>query len=370
MSSIKYRNQQHSWNKGQWTDYFVSISLPETIPGFTGTTLDRLKGAAAFFHENGFDTYSGIELTAAANLNRDDTPVSNSRQTRTYSAISSHYSDYREIAQELQMPLIHLLRIESGSNRSNLHQTRGYEIKDGMLVKERDEIVYPDLKISKSDWQEGITLPLPNEYDFETAKLFGIYWGIAALPKTDVSPTLILSGPESLEDTLRQEVKPLMESIHNIRVLGTDQSDEDPVYVKRGEDEIILQGYFLARTSRALTSFLTTEHDFPEAGEGRAKKHLPNIPWSRDNIDGFVMGLVLVRGNDGSYDTGHGIVDHMEINGEGNYRKELSSLLTVRQFGHGAPYLREGRNSWSIKLNRAPTLHFRELMRQRNAKSD
>ncbi|MBW2993258.1 hypothetical protein KY317_01655 [Candidatus Woesearchaeota archaeon] len=372
----KYSNNWSELEIPEWEEHFQQRGIRE-IPYFNGTVFSKAKDAAYFFAEQGIHDFSGIELAVITSLDEWGKDNAHRILSVLYAELSRHYkTDYYEEIEELQMPAIHLLRIETKNYKGNLHACKGYEINsNGKIVAKISEPIY-EITISCEDWQEGLRLPLPDEYDFKTAKLFGFYWGLGSLVSSGRNSTdVLLSGKESVRNLLEREVMPLMGTIHGIRIREYDQKDEKKIIL--GDSEVDLNGYSIYKASMALVSFLSNEHRFPlrkskrKQGESRRihKNHLPNIPWTDETIDGFVLGLIKSRGNDTTYfykrDKYPDVyIESLSINGEGRYVDELSELLTKREHMHSISKRKEcnKRGYWTVNFNKNAVLHFRRLM--------
>jgi len=371
MNCHKYSQNWRESSQAQWEDHFRAKGITESIPSFSGTIASRAMDAGYFFASQGFHDFSGIELAAIINLDKWGPDTSAHCSAKLYGTLSERYAAYRKEMDELQMPAIHMLRIETGNHRGNLHMWKGYAVNQtGRLVDKILSNPMFDLEVSSEDWRQGIRLPFPNEVDFRVAKLFGFYWAIGSMCEQGKNSHLLsLSGKDTIKDVLVNEVTPLMQEVHNIHVWDDDQQKRQVTFANT---QASVGGYILNKTSFALTSFLMKEHNFPSATKLRRdlgvrrqpKDHLPNIPWNDETIDGFIVGLIKSRGHDGTYTYARGTAKKLEnldvisIRGNGEYYKELEPLLQRRGYGYSVGFQR---NSWVIFLNTQPTLHFREL---------
>jgi hypothetical protein len=351
------------WDEKHWKTYFRERGIRSKIPSFNGFEISKAKDGALFFADHGIHDFSGVELAAITHLEKWSHLSSSQIMAVTYGAVSHHYSRlYSEEMNDLKIPAIALLRIDTGNYFGNLPECLGYETnpKGQLLEKVSEKLL--EIDTSLYDWKESLRLPL--EFDLEVAKLFGFYWGLGNMyPFTKVSHGMMLSGKEIQREFLLDTVKPLMEKTHNIKVGWEDQSERGEVLL--GNSFVDLSGCYLRKTSKALTSYLSNEHRFPSQGNKdrttnrNEKPHLPKLPWSDEIIDSFVLGLILSRGNDGTYNCGGAPIERIAINGEGEYGRELDALLTVRGHGHSK---QEKNNKWVINLNKKPTLYFRSLI--------
>jgi len=370
------------WNSAKWRDYFEKRGISEAIPRFSGTIVEKAKKGARFFASVGYNSFSGIELTAIMYPDQFgiDERTSRSLHASVGGEIRRHYLRFSRIKAELQMPYIHFLRIETGNNRSNLHELRGYEIQDGVLVKVRGDVIYPDLIISGYDWAEGICLPKPEDFvgerGFELGQLFGYYWCAGTLfHGRGNTYTTTISFTEDTRESCEQEAGSLMQSIHNITMWDKDNWDPESGPVQIAGIDLELKGCALYKTSQVLAFYLMG-HRMPfenQPGKSgktlnlnvyqRKPKHLlPEIPWTEDTLDGFVLTHIKRRGNDCLTPTKEGAIplDRIDISGEGDYGVQLSGLLTAMRYSHSL-IPREKKGGWVLHLYQEPSSKFRGM---------
>ncbi|GEM_PF-6419048 len=349
--------------------HFLERGLKD-IPHFQGRVIDKVVNAAHYFAENKVHDFTGMELAALISPEEWKTEAAKLSAV-TYQAISRYYpQEYKTEAKKIGMPAIHLLRIEVGSNKSNLHELRGYSIVKNKLER-TDKDIYPLLQTSASDWLEGITLPKSSEINIETARLFGYYWGIGTLMKS-ATPSkyycLFLSNGKKYIQVMEEKVKPLMQKVHNIKYWDAEEKYQRTIMLDNKQRN--LEGIIFRKTSLALTSFLATEHHFPYIKNKKSfwkrqqKNNLPKIPWTNETIDSFILGLIEVRGSNLSpekYTSNTFKVSDLEnisFNGEGNFGNLTSALLNLRGFDHN---LKMKNNEWTIELKKEQALYYRFL---------
>jgi len=229
-----------------------------------------------------------------------------------------------------------------------------------------------DIRISSNDWQEGLRLPI--DYTYEVAVLFGFYWSLASPNQNRSSVNIVFSAEADLHDVLFNEVQPLAELIHNISMW--DHSDDNLKKAQYGEAEVEYREATLTKSSLALSSFLINEHNFPNPIENRKKArkdrngryrttgpkeripkdHLPNLPWTKRIIDGFIIGYLIGRGHSGTYHCKKRTRVKYDIHGNGPWAQELHKLLTDRRHSHCKPQTihinKSGNENWVISLTR------------------
>jgi len=353
----KQKEDRYTWNVKKWGAHLTEKGLSKW-PDFTGTARDKALAAASFLAEKGIHDFSGIELTALARWQDLCTKgnLEHGWVSAIYAALSDHYhnvyaEDYETIRAD-GIPAIHLLRIETDNYQGNLIEVLGYRIQDKRIRKVSDPI-YPTLVFSPEDLQEGIHLPFPDDYDFQTAMLFGYYWGLGSSVPTSTSlAELCIAAPYKIKTLMESEVRPLIEKTHYITLRKGSQSTASKDYPPKRD----AKGLSYHKKSRALLSFLITEHNFPKPSKREDKRrkpkyHLPNLPWSRELVNGFTLALINSRGL---------IRDRVYINGEGPWNQEFRSLLHQHNYAHFSNSRKP--NSWRIRFDEPSSEYFKEIM--------
>ncbi len=334
---------------------------------FEETLKSKLLDVGKLFCEKGFHDFAGNDIAALLYCDRwGDEAETNSFLAMTYATLSSFYRNQKEIKQELSIPYIHFLRIETGNNKSNLHKLKGYEIENNKLVKTSDKLIYPDVKTSSFDWKDGVCLPLPDEIDFDVAKLFGYIWAAGAITNNKKgNPALSFSGKEKHRDIFENKVKHLAEKIFNVPFVINNNAVS--VY-KKNDRDVKFKGIVLERGSNAISSFLESEHNFIHS-----EKHgndLPKINWNDENIDGFLAGYIQIKGGFSSYTfkkNTNWVADSTRIYGKGHeLADKISALLTIRNHSYYGPYknYKSRKDDWVIGLNKEPTLYFKKILKK------
>jgi hypothetical protein len=335
-----------SWTRKEWLKYLATQGIKGKIPPVQGTILERAKKAAEYLQQAGFHTFSGIELAWLSNQDTWTEEKARNHLAMLYGALAHHYRKENSAALQADIPAIQVLRIEVGAYQGNLHRWLGFVDMDkgALLPLPRDYYTPPKgLRISPGDWQEGITLPFPEEITPAHAKLFGYYWGagnISAHNKTGLN--VVLSVRREKKEILEHKVKPLVESIHNTRV-----------ELKKGKDEVGGQTWeenLLVKSSLALATYLHSVHGLPiesaiKTRNGRKRKNrLPKLPWEdREIVEAFLQGIVELR-------KGEHEDRYVKFYGEGAYGRQLVRYASKHGFGLHGPYEREGKipGKWQI----------------------
>lgn len=358
------REDWRSWDSIRWNQYFQRRGMDYEIPILVGSYQERLVNSAKILVNNSINDFSGMELAAIANMGKWEKSNTNSLIAGMYQILSRRYKD-DDSRSKLGIPAIHLLRIEVGAHRGNLHTCLGYEISDGKLVKTGD--AYYDIGVSKDDWMEGISIPLPSTHGNDFAEMMGFIWGLGSISSRKQNvPTFSISAKSAKYDLLLNEVRPKLESAHTMKVRYIDSGD---IFVKLADREFNANSVGLTKGSVALTSYLENFHGMPvenrskNAISRKPKSGLPNISWNAETIDNFVLGLVKTRGgfhdsvtkragNEWTYGLSY-------ASGEGSYSKDLSDLLTSRAITHNLQF--KGA-SWRLQIGPRYSAHLESML--------
>ncbi len=340
-------NEWMSWQKGEWRAYFKKHGVKAKLPELKGTVVERAFEAAQFLTDNGFKTFSGIELAALANLDNWTAERSRAHLAMLYGETARYYVEEGRSIPEI--PAIQLLRMEVGAYQGNLHRFLGYEMTpDGQLIetpKAIQSLKIPGLEVSADDWQRSICLP--ECCDEETARLFGYYWGAGTIVKHNgITGSLVVSVRKSKKAILEKRVKPLIERVHGLEVKSNHKTEDNYRDKKRK-----IERNYLCVNSAALASYLHKEHGMPwgtqrkEEVKRRIRKHkLPNLPWHSELINAFLIGLLEVRARMSA--------GRLILQGTGDYGIGIGKLLREQnQYSYSGPHFREN-SLWYIEFNR------------------
>lgn len=373
----KYQRKNKSgifdWDNQMILDYFreKGIGEDEIMHNDSHHSLcSKVYGAAELFKEHRFNNFSGTDIAMLVYIDKWGRTEEKSRGILAgiYQFLSKYYEknlpEQKQIANKINMPCIHLLRIHTGNNRSNLHKIYGYDIDDSKLVKTGGPI-YKDVISSPNDWQNGVRLPLPEGIDFDIAKMLGYIWAsgfISVFPKVSAYPkghiNLFLSGKEKQEQLFHDEIKPLADKIFNVEFNIAKQSTEN---VQVDDDIVDFKGVLLYNHSQAIAEFLVKIHRFP-IGKKDDIPCLPDISWNKTAIDGFLTGFIDVKRN-WSYPNKN---DRLRLWSKGEQLgKSIDDLFTQGDYGHSLPLLKKRKkinNEWFMYLHKSTILHFKELM--------
>ncbi|MBI4146954.1 hypothetical protein HY489_06495 [Candidatus Woesearchaeota archaeon] len=359
----------YQWSSEQVNNYLTGKGIfDEELNDVSRETqlIDKIKAASRICAKAGFQSFSSSDIAMIVFKEQwgceqtDELCCRRLRRQISYS-IADHYKERRSELKKLRMPCSHLLRIETGCNRSNLHRLQGYEVNDTELVKVSDRVVYPGINISSFDWQEGICLPLPEEVDGNIARLFGYIWATGRLRKKGGAHELGLAFREKSRDLSLNYVKPLAERTFNVefgvRDNKMDVQDNTESYSVLPREYASLEGLVLHKGSRAITSFLHKAHNFPFA-TGRVST-LPDIAWTTETMNHFLLGIIQVASLDRSYDGKH-INTSVWAHGRA-YEKKLAALLELAGHSFSGPHYGRPSGFWKIILNKSSAMYFKEL---------
>ncbi len=367
----KYGEESISeWDREKVKSYFQSIGITD-IPSFSGNVMERMLEGARFFAQHHYHGFSAAELAALIFLNDGWSPE---RAIGFQRAVANHIKrryktvDMESLQRELgDIPVTQLLRIETGNYEGNLHELMGYVIDEGKLVKAFERKEYPLLRISREDWREGIRLPTPEETDQEYAAWFGLFWAIGNISRlSDRSYNVVMQINASRGEGVEEIVKRLTKKLFNIDMWSYPYEGRD---IERGGTTLSYSGTVLTKASMALSSFLMYHHNFPCKNRGRTpervpRPHLPSLNWTKEILDGFIIGIMLGRGRDAHYEYSYPyrkrmVKDTIFLHGKGTYGHNLSRLLSMMDVRHHIRHRK--RSNWIIYFHEEETAYYRRL---------
>lgn len=324
-----------NWSSQEWVEHFRKNGIGiDTLASISGSNeQERMISAAGVLTSRGYHTWTGQEVIAAANLGHltGEGVTLRNLVKRGYRILEKRYSSSAEAASQAGIPNVHLLRLESGTNGSNMLNILGYEFDNGTLLKS-GAALFPRVLASEEDWREGVYLPTDRDFlgeeAFDFARLMGNYWAAGALSKKDVSYQLpsrefvMCARGDSKQERLVKFTKPLMEKVHNFKVLVREQ---ECTFKTNDGKTISAGGYNLKKRSSAFASWLTTVHNFPTP-DNVHDQTIPRIPWTRETALGFIGGYSEFNGN---FEKSTGGTPEVLIWGKGReFADEIARVLT------------------------------------------
>lgn len=350
------------WNREQISSYFTGKGLDVEPYQTKGSVLDMTVEAARKFATRGFHDFSTLDI--AMFIGQDEwgqsEPHSRYLIANVYKAVAAYYRQTGgiEAAEDMGMPVMHLLRAQTGSHhpRCNLHQLMGYELEDGKFVKTGDR-VYSGMKASPADWQEGVSVPFPGDLDYDTAKLLGYYWAIGSLNSSGNKKhygVISLCGEERMRGAIT-EAAGLAKRVHNVDFRPVESHCGDNGIKVRGRN-IAMKGLTVCKSSMAIATYLTSYHGFPPKGRNGNKKrapkaHLPSMRWTLESFPGFLDGLRVRSRNP----------EEGLLHGEGGYGEELLERLDNFGVGGRIRYYDFNPNYWTLEVGEGHVKNFRRL---------